>query len=67
MIQIIYKISLHFFLNYTFLKYVIISHYIHIYIYIYITQPHIELSSSYTRCNFKQCYTTQYFLIECEF
>ena len=32
-----------------------------IYIYIY------ELGSSYTWCNFKQYYTTQYFLIQCEF
>ena len=33
-IQIIYDISLYFFLNHTFLKYVMVSH-IYIYIYIY--------------------------------
>ena len=26
-----------------------------------------ELGSSYIWCNFKQCYTIQYFLIGCEF
>ena len=40
----------------------------YIYIYIYIERERErEMSSSYTQYNFKQCYTTQYFLIECEF
>ena len=26
-----------------------------------------ELSSSYTICNFKQCYITKYFIIKCDF
>ena len=46
----------------------IFKQYIYIYIYIYRERERErEMSSSYTQYKFKQCYTTQYFLIECEF
>ena len=48
-------------------KFLMVNLYIYIYIYIERERERERERESYTWYNFKQCYTTQYFLIGCKF